>query len=86
MRDLRDEKCIIRDRLIEKRNMIHKIQKELPEEMHKVGPDIPDIDESEFSEENLKPKVIIPTETIEPTEMDVKQPMVKVGFIFRIFL
>lgn len=60
--DIRDEKYKIRDLLIEKTEKLKSITEELPKDMRKNGPRIPDINHTEFPEEKLMPKVETPEE------------------------
>lgn len=67
--------------MLEKQNAILKMHFELPKQMHRVGPPIPDIDKSEFPERKLIPTVNLPTEQTEITELETKMEIVKVKVI-----
>nr|XP_023023844.1 centrosomal protein of 290 kDa-like [Leptinotarsa decemlineata] len=65
--DIRDLKYVVRDRLINLRNKLLTLNEDLPESMHKFGPNIPEIRKEEFPEEKLKEVIILPVD--EDTEL-----------------
>ncbi|KAJ8927185.1 hypothetical protein NQ314_020461 [Rhamnusium bicolor] len=73
---LRDEKYEVRQRLLNYRAKLLKIHEELPESLHKLGPNIPEIDMAEFPEEKIKPNIILPDEEIESAEIETQQKFI----------
>ncbi|CAG9822879.1 unnamed protein product [Phaedon cochleariae] len=76
--DIRDLKYVVRNRLIDQRQTIVSLNEELPQSVHKLGPDIPAIDESEFPEKMLEPNVILPEEEFDALESEDGKKIIRV--------
>ncbi|KAG5898601.1 hypothetical protein JTB14_020977 [Gonioctena quinquepunctata] len=75
--DMRDEKYRITDYLTELRVRLGELNTDLPEVLHRYGPEIPEINIAEFPEERLKPRIRIPEEDIESVDTKVVQDFVQ---------
>lgn len=55
-------KYAVREKLLNKLDKLKKIHEDLPKEMHRFGPHIPEINETEFPEKLLVPQIVLPEE------------------------
>ncbi|KAJ8952046.1 hypothetical protein NQ318_010956 [Aromia moschata] len=62
--NLREKKYQVRDHLLEQRQLLLKINEELPQSLRKLGPDVPEVDPTEFPEKKLIPNVEVPEESV----------------------
>lgn len=76
--DLRDDKYKVRNKLLEFVQQLEQIHVELPRELRKFGPRVPEINHVEFPEEKLKPNIDLPEEEEGNESLRSRREVVKV--------
>lgn len=84
--NIRDQKYKLRNTLLELVEQLKVIHEELPKDLRKSGPPIPEIDHAEFPESKLTPKIEVAEEEEEDDEglledLPAKEVVVKVMYM-----